>query len=71
MSTRMKEESDKAGETEEDFKQRERELNENLQTMTLIAQRIDNENRELIKPQNANLYIEFKSQEKDRELLIR
>jgi len=33
----MKQESDKAGETEEDFKQRERELNENLQTMTLIA----------------------------------
>lgn len=38
--------------------------------MTLIAQRIDNENRDLIK-KNAELNIEFKSQEKDRELLIK
>lgn len=38
--------------------------------MTQIAQKIDNENRELIK-RNSELKIEFKSQEKDRDLLIR
>ena len=38
--------------------------------MTQIAQKIDNENRELIK-RNAELKIEFKSQENDRELLLK
>ncbi len=70
ISRKISDEQAKAGETRADFKQREKELMENLETMTLIAQRIDNENRELIS-KNAELNIEFKSQEKDRELLIR
>ena len=32
-----------------DFKEREKELNEHLETMTQIAQKIDFENRELMK----------------------
>lgn len=70
ISKKIEEEQAKTGETWADFKQREKELNENLETMTQIAQRIDNENRELIK-KNGELKIEFKSQEKDWELLLK
>jgi hypothetical protein len=39
-----------------DFKEREKELNEHLETMTQIAQKIDYENRELMK-KNSELTI--------------
>ena len=52
-----------------DFKERERELNEHLDQMTQIAQRIDDENRALMK-KNAELKIEYLSQENDRDLLL-
>ena len=46
---KIDDEKDKTGENTADFKQREKELKENLETMTQIAQRIDNENVSLIK----------------------
>ena len=46
---KIDDEKDKTGENTTDFKKREKELKENLETMTQIAQRIDNENVGLIK----------------------
>ena len=45
-------------------------MQHNLELITNIAQRIDNENRNLVK-KNAELKQEYKAQEKDRELLVR
>lgn len=45
-------------------------MQHNLDLITELAQRFDNENRLLIK-KNAELKQEFKSQENDRELLVR
>ena len=45
-------------------------MQHNLELITSIAQRIDNENRLLIK-KNAELKQEFKSQENDREKMVR
>lgn len=67
---KIDQEKEKTGENTADFKQREKELKENLETMTQIAQRIDNENISLIK-KNSELNIEFKSQAQDKELLIK
>lgn len=67
---KIEEEKDKTGENINDFKQRQKELKENLETMTQIAQRIDNENINLIK-KNSELSIEFKLQAKDKDLLIK
>ena len=67
---KIDQEKEKTGENTADFKQREKELKENLETMTQIAQRIDNENISLIK-KNAELNIEFKSQAQDKDLLIK
>lgn len=67
---KIDDEKEKTGENTADFKLREKELKENLETMTQIAQRIDNENVSLIK-KNAELNIEFKSQAKDKDLLIK
>jgi hypothetical protein len=44
-------------------------LNDHLDTMTQIAQKIDFENRELTK-KNVDLTITVKSQQKDREILL-
>ena len=44
-----------------------KELNDHLEAMTQIAQKIDNENRELVK-KNQELDIQKKSQEKDNRL---
>jgi len=49
LQQKIDQEKEKTGENTADFKQREKELKENLQTMTQIAQRIDNENISLIK----------------------
>jgi hypothetical protein len=67
---KIDQEKEKTGENTADFKQREKELKDNLETMTQIAQRIDNENISLIK-KNSELNIEFKSQAQDKELLIK
>lgn len=45
-------------------------MQHNLELITSIAQRIDNENRLLIK-KNAELLQEYKAQENDRSLLVR
>lgn len=65
----LKAQQNKKQENNYDFKQREKELNEHLDTMTQIAQRIDDENRALMK-KNAELKIEYLSQENDRDLLL-
>jgi hypothetical protein len=67
---KIDQEKEKTGENTADFKQREKELKENLETMTQIAQRIDNENISLIK-KNSELNIEYKSQAQDKDLLIK
>lgn len=67
---KIDQEKEKTGVNTADFKQREKELKENLETMTQIAQRIDNENISLIK-KNSELNIEFKSQAQDKDLLIK
>lgn len=69
IKTQMRAESSKKQGESYDFKERERELNEHLETMTQIAQRIDDENRALMK-KNAELKIEYLSQENDRDLLL-
>lgn len=58
------------GDQEGDLKERENEMQHNLELITSIAQRIDNENRVLIK-KNMELRQEFKAQENERELLVR
>lgn len=58
------------GDAAADLKEKENEMQHNLELITSIAQRIDNENRLLIK-KNAELKAEYKAQENDRELLVR
>lgn len=58
------------GDQEGDLKERENEMQHNLELITSIAQRIDNENRLYIK-KNAQLKKEYKEQEADREDLVR
>lgn len=53
-----------------DFKEREKELNEHLETMTSVAQKIDDDNK-LLQLKNQELKIKFASQEDDRDLLLR
>ena len=69
IKSQMRAENSKKQDASYDFKERERELNEHLETMTQIAQRIDDENRALMK-KNAELKIEYLSQENDRDLLL-
>ncbi len=52
------------------MKDRENELHHHLELITNIAQRIDNENRALMK-KNQELKSEYKAQENDRELLVK
>lgn len=52
-----------------DFKEREKDLNDHLDTMTQIAQKIDYQNRELQK-KNQELMIRNSSQANDKELLM-
>lgn len=53
-----------------DIKGRENELNHHLELITNIAQRIENENRNLM-DKNRELKAEYKAQENDRELLLK
>lgn len=59
MKKKIEEQKSFKGDQEGDLKQRENELQHNLELITSIAQRIDNENRQLIK-QNAELKQRFK-----------
>lgn len=60
----------KSGEQGADLKDRENELQHHLELITNIAQRIDNENRTLLK-KNQELRNEYRAQENDRELLVK
>lgn len=53
-----------------DIKGRENELNHHLELITNIAQRIENENRNLM-DKNRELKAEYKAQENDWELLLK
>ena len=58
---------------QEDIKdpaEQEKTLKENLETMTQIAQKLDIENRNLVE-KNQELDINFKSQDKDKDLLLK
>ena len=59
MKKKIEEQKSFKGDQEGDLKQRENELQHNLELITSIAQRIDNENRQLIK-QNVELKQRFK-----------
>jgi flagellar motor switch protein FliM len=56
IKLQLKAETEKKKENQYDFKEREKELNEHLETMTQIAQKIDDENRGLMK-KNSELKI--------------
>lgn len=56
IKMQLKAETEKKKEDQYDFKEKERELNEHLETMTQIAQKIDDENRSLMK-KNSELKI--------------
>jgi len=62
IKRQIREEKAKKGESSADFKEREKELNDHLDTMTQIAQKIDFENRELMR-KNVELNIQVRSQE--------
>ena len=58
------------GYSTEELKDRENQLNQHLEVITTIAQRIENENRTLVK-KNSELKKEYRNQENDRELLLK
>ena len=58
------------GMSKEELKDRENQLNQHLEVITNIAQRIENENRTLMK-KNSELKKEYQNQENDRELLLK
>ena len=60
IKKQLKAETEKKKENQYDFKEKEKELNEHLETMTQIAQKIDDENRKLMK-KNAELKIQYMS----------
>ena len=69
IKRQIRDEKAKKGENQADFKEREKELNEHLETMTTIAQKIDFQNRDLMK-KNVEVQIQVRSQEQDREILL-
>ena len=70
MKKRLEEQKSYKSDQGADLKERENEMQHNLELITSIAQRIDNENRLLIK-KNTELKQQYKTQENDRELLVR
>ena len=66
----FRKEDEKKKDSQYDYKQKEKELNEHLETMTQVAQDVDDKNRHLTK-QNQELKIQYLSQENDRDILIR
>ena len=69
MKKKIEERKTQKGDQAADLKDRENELHHHLELITNIAQRIDNENRALMK-KNQELKGEYKAQENDRELLV-
>lgn len=67
---KLEEQKASKGDRADNLKDKENEMQHNLDLITELAQRFDNENRLLIK-KNGELRQEFKSQENDRELLVR
>ena len=65
-----KEELKKKKDNQYNFKQKEKELKQHLETMTQVAQKIDDDNRVLMK-RNEELKIQFLSQEDDRDMLLK
>ena len=70
IKKKIEERKTSKGDKAADMKDRQNELNHHLDLITNIAQRIDNENRTLMK-KNSELKSEYKSQENDRELLLK
>ncbi|CDW74794.1 UNKNOWN [Stylonychia lemnae] len=70
MKKKIEERKTQKGDQAADLKDRENELHHHLELITNIAQRIDNENRALMK-KNQELKHEYKTQEDDRELLVK
>lgn len=70
MKEQLRKEEEKKKDNQYDYKQKEKELNEHLETMTQVAQKIDDDNRVLMK-KHSELKIQFLSQENDRELLLK
>jgi hypothetical protein len=70
MKKKLEEQKQFKGDQAADLKDKENEMQHKLGIITLIAQKFDDENRQLIK-KNAELKQEFKAQENDRELLVR
>ena len=70
IKKKIEERKTSKGDKAADMKDRQNELNHHLDLITNIAQRIDNENRALMK-KNSELKSEYKSQENDRELLLK
>lgn len=60
MKKKLEEQKSTKGDQAADLKERENEMQHNLELVTSIAQRIDNENRLLIK-KNAELKQEYKA----------
>ena len=60
----------KQKEKDDDPLLREKKLKQRLENMTLMAQRLDKQNRKL-KDEELNLKIEFYSQDKDSDLLCK
>ncbi len=70
MKKKIEERKSNKGESGAELKDRENELKHHLELITNIAQRIDNENRTLLK-NNQELRNEYKKQETDREMLVK
>ncbi len=70
MKKKIEERKTQKGDQAADLKDRENELHHHLELITNIAQRIDNENRALMK-KNQELKGEYRAQENDRELLVK
>ena len=60
IKEQLRKEEEKKKDNQYDYKQKEKELNEHLETMTQVAQKIDDDNRVLMK-KNQELKIQFLS----------
>ena len=70
MKKKMEERKTSKGDSGADQKEREAELQHHLELITNIAQRIDNENRTLLK-KNQELRSEYRAQEQERGMLVK
>ena len=70
MKKKIEERKTSKGDSGADQKEREAELQHHLELITNIAQRIDNENRALLR-KNQELRTEYRKQENDREMLVK